>query len=409
MLDTVHRIHGSSAAKPFTVSQLNGIIQRLIDEDERLSELWLEGEVSNFGRAASGHCYFTLKDASAQISCVMWRNVAAAVDSLPADGDLIVAHGRVGVYEAAGRYQLYVDYIEPAGVGNLYRQLELLKKTLQAEGLFDTDRKRQLPPFPQRIGVVTSPSAAAFQDILNVLARRFPIASVLLSPALVQGEEAPIQIVEALERLNARDDVDVIIIARGGGSLEDLWAFNDERLARAVAESRIPVVCGVGHETDFSLADFAADVRAPTPSAAAELVAPDRSELAIRVRNLVSMVTSRLESALGERRRALSEHCQRLDRVSPSFSLAQARQQTDDLLGRLRTSVDFRVTILQERLTGVSARLDSISPLNTLERGYAVVRDLESGEIVIATSQVQVGDNLTIRVTDGTFGAKATG
>ncbi|MCK4449981.1 MAG: exodeoxyribonuclease VII large subunit, partial [Anaerolineae bacterium] len=257
---------GPTLSEPYTVSQLTGHIRRLIEDDPELSDVWVEGEVSNFSRAFSGHCYFTLKDAGSQIGCVMWRSVAILQDYLPVDGDLVLAYGRVGVYEASGRYQLYVDQIRPAGVGDLYRQFELLKARLEAEGLFAPERKRPLPGFPRCIGVVTSPTAAALRDILNVLGRRYPLAEVLLAPTQVQGDAAPPQIVAALEALNTRDDVDVIIVARGGGSLEDLWAFNDERVTRAIAGSRIPVICGVGHETDFSLVGFAADVRAPTPS-----------------------------------------------------------------------------------------------------------------------------------------------
>ena len=240
----------------------------------------------------------------------------------------------MGVYEAGGRYQLYVDRIQPAGLGNLYLEFERLKARLEAEGLFAPERKRSLPLFPRRIGVVTSPTAAALRDILNVLGRRYPLAEVLLSPTQVQGDAAPPQIVAALQALNERDDVDVIIVARGGGSLEDLWAFNDERVARAVAGSRIPVICGVGHETDFSLADFSADVRAPTPSAAAELVAPDRAELCAQVAGLAAALTTTLQGTIEEHRWRLAEQARALKHLSPAAQLTQARQRVDDLLSR---------------------------------------------------------------------------
>jgi len=230
----------STFSEPYTVSQLTGHIRRLLEGDPELADLWVEGEVSNFTRASSGHCYFTLKDAGSQAPCVMWRSVAQVQDYLPATGDQVLAHGRVGVYEAGGRYQLYVDRIRPAGLGGLYLAFERLKARLEAEGLFAEERKRPLPRFPRRIGVVTSPAAAALRDILNVLSRRYPLAEVLLSPTPVQGDDAPPQIVAAIEALDALvgdDAVDVIIVARGGGSLEDLWAFNDERVARAVAAS----------------------------------------------------------------------------------------------------------------------------------------------------------------------------
>ncbi|RLC60253.1 MAG: exodeoxyribonuclease VII large subunit, partial [Chloroflexota bacterium] len=312
MFEQLSLFGGSTFSEPYTVSQLTGYIRRLIEDDPELSDVWVEGEVSNFSRASSGHCYFTLKDAGSQIGCVMWRSVAKVQDYLPVGGDLVLAHGRVGVYEAGGRYQLYVDQLRPAGVGDLYRQFELLKARLEAEGLFAPERKRPLPRFPRRIGVVTSPSAAALRDILNVLGRRYPLAEVLLAPTPVQGDDAPPQIVAAIEALNGRDDVDIIIVARGGGSLEELWAFNDERVARAVAASRIPVICGVGHETDFSLADFAADVRAPTPSAAAELVAPDRAELRAQVAGLAAALVTALQGVVEERRWRLAEQTRAL-------------------------------------------------------------------------------------------------
>ncbi|MCK4314184.1 MAG: exodeoxyribonuclease VII large subunit, partial [Anaerolineae bacterium] len=389
-----------------TVSQLTGHIRRLIEDDPELSDVWVEGEVSNFSRAFSGHCYFTLKDAGSQIGCVMWRSVAILQDYLPVDGDLVLAYGRVGVYEASGRYQLYVDQIRPAGVGDLYRQFELLKARLEAEGLFAPERKRPLPGFPRCIGVVTSPTAAALRDILNVLGRRYPLAEVLLAPTQVQGDAAPPQIVAALEALNTRDDVDVIIVARGGGSLEDLWAFNDERVTRAIAGSRIPVICGVGHETDFSLADFAADVRAPTPSAAAELVVPDRAELRAQVVGLSAALVAALQGAVGERRWQLSEQTRALKHLSPAVQLAQARQRADDLLSRAEAAVHHNLALRRERLGGLTGRLVGISPLGTLERGYAIVHHRETGGIVHSVAQVAPGDALGIRVADGEFEAE---
>jgi exodeoxyribonuclease VII large subunit len=398
---------GSMISEPFTVSQLTGHVKRLVDDDPVLGDVWVEGEVSNFSRASSGHCYFTLKDAGAQIPCVMWRNVADAQDYLPTSGDQVLVHGNVSVYEAGGRYQLYVDQIQPAGVGNLYLEFERLRKELEDEGLFDPERKRPLPPLPQRIGVVTSPTAAALRDILNVLSRRYPLAEVLLSPTQVQGDAAPPQIVAAIEALNKRSDVDVIIIARGGGSLEDLWAFNDEQVARAVAASRIPTVCGVGHETDFSLADFAADVRAPTPSAAAELVAPDQAELRVYVAGLFAALVTTLRGEIEERRWKLAEQTRALKHLSPKARLTQARQRVDDLLSRAEASVSHSLALQRERLSGLEGQLTSINPLGTLERGYAIVRRRGSEEIVRSVKQVAPGDALDIRVTDGEFEAEA--
>ncbi|MEA3339598.1 MAG: exodeoxyribonuclease VII large subunit, partial [Chloroflexota bacterium] len=381
-------------------------ILRLIDDDPALSDLWAEGEISNFSRASSGHCYFTLKDAASQIGCVMWRSVARRQRYLPTGGDRVLAHGRVGVYEAGGRYQLYVDKIQPAGVGNLYLEFERLKARLESEGLFAPERKRPLPRFPRCIGVVTSPTAAALRDILNVLSRRYPLGAVLLSPTQVQGDAAPPQIVTALQALNERDDVDVIIVARGGGSLEDLWAFNDERVARAVAASRIPIICGVGHETDFSLADFAADARAPTPSAAAELVAPDRAELRAQAVGLAAALTMVLQGAIEERRWRLAEQARALKHLSPIVQLAQSRQRVDDLLGRAEAATRHNLTLCRERVGGLAGRLAGVSPLGTLERGYAIARRQETGAVVQSVAQVAAGDALAVRVADGEFEAE---
>jgi exodeoxyribonuclease VII large subunit len=413
MFEQLSLFGGATRSEPYTISQLTGHILRLFEDDPTLGDVWVEGEVSNFSRAASGHCYFTLKDAGSQIPCVMWRNVAQAQNYLPASGDLVLAHGRVSVYETGGRYQFYADKIQPAGVGNLYLEFERLKAQLEAEGLFDPARKRPLPRFPRRIGIVTSPTAAALRDILNVLGRRYPLAEALLSPTQVQGDAAPPQIVAALEALNARDDaatavdaptsVDVIIVARGGGSLEDLWPFNDERVARAIAGSRLPVVCGVGHETDFSLADFAADVRAPTPSAAAELVAPDRAELRAYVAGLAGALATTLQGNIEERRWQLAEQTRALKHLSPETQLAQARQRVDDLLKRAQAALRHSLTLRRERLSGLTGRLGGVSPLGTLERGYAIVRQQETGAVVRSVKETRSGDTLDVRVADGEF------
>ncbi len=408
MFEQLNLFGGATLSEPYTISQLTGHIRRLIDDDPALGDLWAEGEVSNFSRASSGHCYFTLRDAGSQIGCVMWRSVARRQRYLPTGGDSVLAHGRVGVYEAGGRYQLYVDKIQPAGVGNLYLEFERLKARLEAEGLFAPERKRPLPGFPRCIGVVTSPTAAALRDILNVLGRRYPLASVLLSPTQVQGDAAPPQIVTALDALNERDDVDVIIVARGGGSLHDLWAFNDERVARAVAASRIPIICGVGHETDFSLADFAADARAPTPSAAAELVAPDRAELRAQTMGQAAALTAALQGAIEERRWRLAEQARALKHLSPAVQLAQSRQRVDDLLSRAEAATRHNLTLHRERVRGLSGRLAGVSPLGTLERGYAIVRRQETGTVVQSVAQVTAGDALSVRVADGEFEAQAT-
>jgi len=405
MFEQLSFLAPSPVSKPYTVSQLMARIRAVVEADTWLRDAWVEGEVSNFHRAVSGHCYFTLKDAGAEVRCVMWRSDAAALQRLPADGALVLAHGRVGIYEQRGNLQLYVDQVEPAGTGALYQEFERLKAKLEAEGLFAPERKRPLPRFPRRIGVVTSPTAAALQDILTVLSRRYPLAEVLLAPSLVQGTEAPSQIVAALERLDERDDVDVILVARGGGSLEELWAFNDERVARAVAGCRRPVVCGVGHETDFSLADFAADRRAPTPSAAAEVVVPDQVELRGEISGLAAWLVATMEVELAQRRGAVAEQIRALRHLSPALQLAQTRQRVDDMALRSSDALLHQLLLWRERLGGLVGRLEGISPLATLERGYAVVRRRADEEIVRSVEQVGPGERLRVRVRDGEFGA----
>jgi exodeoxyribonuclease VII large subunit len=397
---------GPTASLPFTVSQLSGHIRRLFEDDPTLRDVWVEGEVSTFTRASSGHCYFTLKDSGAEIRCVMWRDVANAQRRLPQHGDHVVTHGGVGVYEARGTYQLYVDLVRPAGVGDLHRQFELLKARLEAEGLFDPARKRALPEWPRRIGVVTSSAAAALRDILNVLSRRYPLVKVLLSPTLVQGTEAPPQIVAAIQALSARDDVDLVIVARGGGSLEDLWAFNDERVARAIAACRHPVISGVGHETDFTIADLSADLRAPTPSAAAELAVPDGVELVTAIAGMSERLAELMQGQIAERRVALSGHQRALRHLSPHTRLREARQRVDDLMAAAAGSARHGLVLRRERLAGLSARLQSLSPLATLARGYAIVQRAATGEVVDAVAKASPGDRLAIRVADGTFGAR---
>jgi exodeoxyribonuclease VII large subunit len=283
----------------WTVSDLTRYLRELLENDFNLQDLWVEGEVSNISRPSSGHLYFTLKDAGASLRCVMWRNAVLRQAYLPGDGEAVEVHGAIGVYEAGGIYQLYADLLRPAGEGALFQEFLRLKARLEAEGLFDPARKRPLPAWPATIGIVTSPTGAALRDMLDTTRRRFPLARVVLAPTPVQGDEAPAGIVSALERLNRLVGPALILLARGGGSIEDLWAFNDERVVRAVVASQAPVITGVGHETDFTLADFAADLRAPTPTAAAELATPDQAELRLDL----AAARSRLESAqLADRR-----------------------------------------------------------------------------------------------------------
>jgi exodeoxyribonuclease VII large subunit len=388
----------------FSVSAITAYIKERLESDLTLRDLWLEGETSNWRQAPSGHVYLTLKDPDASIRCIMWRSTVPRLSYLPAgDGEAVLAHGHVSVYEPSGQYQFYVDDLEPVGLGALQAQFEQLKARLAQEGLFDEERKRPIPLFPRRIGVVTSPVGAALRDILNVLRRRYPLAEVILSPTLVQGEDAPPQIVSALQALSRVEGVNVIILARGGGSLEDLWAFNEERVARAVAASPVPVVCGVGHETDFTIANFVADLRAPTPSAAAELVAPDQDELARRLSVNVAQLAAGAGEAITRRRHMLGGEVRALGRLSPQTRIDQRRQQVDDLSHVAQTTIAHRLSLSRERQNGLSSRLSALNPEATLARGYAVVRHTDDGRVVSRIGQVSPGDRLSVQVSDGEF------
>lgn len=391
-----------------TVTQVTQYIKMLVDSDLSLADLWVEGEVSNLRRAPSGHCYFTLKDSECELRCVMWRTQAGRLARLPDQGDWVEAHGYISVYERGGAYQFYVDAIERGGVGALWRAFEELRDRLQAEGLFAKERKRPLPRWPRRIGVVTSPVGAAFQDILNVLGARYPLVEVVLSPSLVQGSEAPESLVAALERLNRLDDIDVIIVARGGGSLEDLWAFNDERVARAIAASRIPVVSGIGHETDVTIADLAADLRAPTPSAAAAAVVPDAAELAAAVEAMADRVVQLTLARLAERQQALGREERLLRLHDPRRALVQHRQRLDDQLRRAISAVQHGSAMRHAHLAGLRAKLAVLDAHAVLARGYAIIRHGTTGLIVNSVHRVSLGQSITVNLYDGHLGAIVT-
>lgn len=391
----------------WSVSALTRYIRELFDIDYRLQDVWLAGEVSNFSRATSGHVYFTLKDDSAQIRCVMWRSTVARQGYLPAHGDAVLAHGSVSVYEANGAYQLYVDALRPLGRGDLHLEFERLKTRLAAEGLFDLERKRPIPPYPRRLGLITSPNAAALRDVLNILSRRYPLVEIVFAPAAVQGAEAPPQLCAALEALNRLEGLDAILLVRGGGSLEELWAFNDETVARAIAASRYPVITGVGHETDFTIADFVADLRAPTPSAAAELAVPDRQDLKAQVEALGQRLALALQGQIDAQRWRLQAQAQALRHLSPLGRLLNLRQRLDDLNERAIRLMRHTIALRRERLRGATLALAGLSPLATLERGYAVVRHLGRDEIVRDAAQVAPGDRLEVQVRRGRFTVRA--
>ena len=389
-------------------AELNVHIRQLIESDYRMGDLWLAGEVSNLSQPASGHLYFSLRDAESAVRCVMWKQEAARLLRIPEDGEAIETHGSVSVYEAGGQYQLYVDEIRFAGEGELYQEYLLLKERLKTEGLFAAERKRMLPRWPRRIGIVTSPTGAALRDVLNVLRRRYPLAEATVSPTPVQGEAAPDGIAEAIQAINEKSRPDVVLLVRGGGSAEDLWAFNDERVVRAVVASKAPLVTGIGHETDVLLADFAADIRAPTPSAAAEIATPDSEELKIEVREMeISLARGWTDYQRGLRA-DLQLQRSALERVSPRARVDSARQRVDELLHRATSAVRHEISLQKAAVGGLIQTLQAVGPDTVLARGYAIVKNSADGSIVRSVQQVNTGDELQVRVSDGEFGAQAT-
>lgn len=394
-----------SALTNYTVAELTAYIRKSLEADYHLQDIWVTGEISELKRPASGHWYFTLKDSESVVKCVMWRSSAERQSTVPKSGDAIMAHGYIGVYPPQGVYQLYVDNVRPVGVGDLYARFEQLKARLEAEGLFDPDRKRPMPLFPRQIGIVTSPEAAAYQDVQNVLRRRFPLAQVIFSPAPVQGDAAPPQIVAALERLNEFTQVDVILLCRGGGSIEDLWAFNDERVARAVATSRIPVITGVGHETDFTIVDFVSDLRAPTPSAAAEIITPDIDDLRTRVSDLDYNLTTIMRSRLMDWQDNLAAAERTLGYLSPTRRIDTLRQRLDEWNNRITREQTTRLERLRERLASRSAALHAANPQAILARGYAIVTKAD-GQRINSITNAAAGDDIRIQLHDGQLNAQ---
>ena len=424
----------------YGVSEVTRAVREAIRVDERLRDIWVEGEVGRVTVSSAGHGYFTLKDERSQLSCVWFRDDRLASPFEPQAGLRVVAHGRIDVFDQQGVYQLYVTALQPAGFGDLALRYEALKAKLAAEGLFEPSRKRPLPERPRTIGVVTSPTGAVWHDIRTVLERRWPLAGVLFVPCIVQGDGAPASIVAALgrldrwvERCRAEDRADVApavtILARGGGSLEDLWPFNDERVVRAVVAHRVPVVCGVGHETDVTLADFAADVRAPTPSAAAEIVVPDRAEMSVAIGVEARRLRGLVEQRIGVAVRELAEEGRALDRLHPAAQLAHARERTGLLLDRATRSIlarlglgrvaeertaarlpalaDGRLAAARAALDAAAAALAVLGPQATLERGYAIVRRTSDGVIVRDPADAPGGTKLALRVATGELPATA--
>jgi len=395
----------STGEQSYSVSELTLKLRNLIEEQPELQSLWVEGEVSNLSRPQSGHWYFTLKDEGAELKAVMWRGLAGAQAYVPNDGDAIEVHGNISIYEARGQYQLYADEIRPAGQGALYEEYLRLKNKLEEEGLFDPEHKLELPLRPEKIGIITSPTGAALRDILNTLNRRYPLAEIILASAAVQGVNAPAELLAVLKNLQEHKDIDLIIMARGGGSIEDLAAFNDEVFARAIFESSIPIISGVGHETDFSISDFVADLRAPTPTAAAELATPNTDEILLELSEYSQLLSRSIINFLQDRKWALQNQQSNLDRRSPRTRLTSEQGSLENMQQSLKFALRNSVSSHKASLNKNSAQLKALNPQKVLARGYSVVSN-GLGKIISSRAKVQQGDQIKIEVTDGTYQAE---
>jgi exodeoxyribonuclease VII large subunit len=384
-----------------SVSQLNRYIKMNFDADENLANIFISGEISNFtNHYRTGHLYFTLKDDSAAVRAVMFNSSAKRLKFMPEDGMKVIARGRVSVYEASGQYQLYVDDMQPDGVGALNLAYEQLKEKLQKEGLFSELHKKPLPPYPEKVGVITSPTGAAVRDIINVLGRRFPYAEIVFCPVLVQGEGAHLQLTDAVNLFNSERAADVIIIGRGGGSIEDLWEFNDEGLARAVYNSEIPVISAVGHETDFTICDFVADMRAPTPSAAAELAVPDANELQYALSALKNRMFLNVSSGIADRRSRLEYLTSKGALKSPDEMLSNRSQRLDTAFSKMLSSYENSIGGKKVEFISAATALSKLDPMSVLMRGFAFVSD-KNGKNVYSSQALAKGDKINVRFHDG--------
>lgn len=384
-----------------SVSQLNRYIKMNFDADENLANIFISGEISNFtNHYRTGHLYFTLKDDSAAVRAVMFNSSAKRLKFMPEDGMKVIARGRVSVYEASGQYQLYVDDMQPDGVGALNLAYEQLKEKLQKEGLFSEHHKKPLPPYPEKVGVITSPTGAAVRDIINVLGRRFPYAEIVFCPVLVQGDGAHLQLTDAVNLFNSERAADVIIIGRGGGSIEDLWEFNDEGLARAVYNSEIPVISAVGHETDFTICDFVADMRAPTPSAAAELAVPDANELQYALSALKNRMFLNVSSGIADRRSRLEYLMSKGALKSPDEMLSNRSQRLDTAFSKMLSSYENRIGGKKVEFISAATALSKLDPMSVLMRGFAFVSD-KNGKNVYSSQALAKGDKINVRFHDG--------
>jgi len=388
----------------FSVSEVTNYLKTVIEDDPQLQEIWVVGEISNLSKPASGHIYFTLKDEGAALRCVIWKWQAKYLQAGLQEGLAVEAHGSFGVYEHGGNYQFYVNGLRHDGEGALYQEFLRLKTRLEAEGLFSEERKRPLPPYPQVIGIVTSPTGAALQDMLNVFQERYPIVEIVLAPTLVQGADAPPMIAAAIQRLNQEVKPDIILLARGGGSLEDLWPFNEEITVRAIINSSAPVISGVGHETDFTLADFAADLRAPTPTAAAVSAAPHVCDLFASLEGYQQLMVNNADSFIQEKQQQMREMYFALQQKSPHWLVRQDMQRLDEISVRLSTIAGHALQIRQANLGRMESRIHNLNPQIVLGRGYALVSD-KRGLPIDTIRKVQSGMEVGVQLQDGKFNA----
>ncbi len=397
-----------STTQVLSVSQLTRCIRGVIEAEDLFRDVLVQGEISNLTKHASGHIYFCLKDESALIRCVMWKGNARSVRFELADGANVIARGQVSVYEKQGQYQLVTNQITPAGIGTLYLAYEQLRARLRDEGLFEESRKQAVPLYPKRIAIITSSTAAAFRDMVTIARRRMPSVDILLVPALMQGEGSEASVVESLALADTTPDIDVIVLGRGGGSIEDLWTFNSEAVVRAICACRTPVVTAIGHETDYTLSDFAADLRAATPSAAMELVVPDREELAARLRGIVGGMTASVQSVLSTKRGMLDLLASASVFKYPERMLHDRWQLLDSLAERLTSAFGGIVSRYESRLGEVSAKLEALSPLGVLARGYSIVRRTRDGRVVKRVADVRRGERTETLVSDGRLLSEVT-
>jgi exodeoxyribonuclease VII large subunit len=396
-----------SAPKTFSVSELNLYIKRLFDNDLTLSAVSVKGEISNFTNHKSGHLYFSLKDSDGQIKCVMFRSSAVRLKFPLENGMRVILFGSVSTYVQGGAYQVYVNSIEPDGIGALYLAYERLKEKLYLEGLFDESHKKTIPSFPTRIGVITSPSGAAVRDIINVTGRRFPLANIYIYPSLVQGDAAEKNLIEALDYFDRSRLVDLIIIGRGGGSIEDLWAFNGEMLARKIYESKTPIISAVGHETDFTICDFVSDLRAPTPSAAAELAVPDVRELLVYIDRLSDRAIRALENRALQNRERLSAITKNSIFTSPKALFEKRKSELSLLQKEIQNLTDRKINLSHNAFKINAEKLNALSPLSVLSRGYSVAE--HNGQILKDAKSVKLGDEISLKLSHGTLKATVTG